>query len=299
MVAAVAAVVPGFSASFPNAAASTQIVITALPSAGSRAPENLEADDLAVEVDKAPARVTGSKRLTDSLANMQLFVLLDDSTRASGIGTHLSELKNFLGTLPDTTQVAVGYMRNGTFSLAQAFTTDHQKAAGALRLPMAVPGENGSPYFALADLVKHWPSQEATGRRVVLMLTDGVDRYYGTAIVDDPYAEQAVHDALKQDVMVYSIYLHGAGIYGRSGQQTLFAQSRLSEVSKQTGGTAYFQDFTDPVSLAPFLNNFQDRLDHQYQVTIETHSGQGVHPMQVRSELTGVKIEGPTRIYVQ
>jgi hypothetical protein len=131
------------------------------------------------------------------------------------------------------------------------------------------------------------------------MLTDGVDRYYGNGIIDDPYVDDAIHDVLKNGVMVYSIYLRGAGLYGRGEYATNFAQSRLMHVSEQTGGYAYFQDFTDPVTIAPFLNNFQDRLDNQYRVTLGAISGNGVQPVKVRTEVPGVKIQAPTRVYIR
>ncbi len=296
---ALLAVNPGVSASSPSATgAPTQMVITARAAAGSQ-PENLEAGDLMVLRGNALAPVVRLQRLAGDLADMQLFVFLDDSTRSSSLSIQFPELKTFLASLPSTTQVAVGYMRNGTFALAQAFTADHQKAASALRLPLAVPGENGSPYFALSDLVKHWPSKQSTDRRAVLMLTDGVDRYYDTATVDDPYVDAAVHDALKEDVMVYSIYLRGAGLYGRSGWDTTSAQSRLIEVSEETGGYAYFQGFTDPVTISPFLNDLQDRLANQYRVTIEALNEKGVQPVKLRTELPGLKIQCPTHIYVR
>lgn len=255
--------------------------------------------DVRVLRGNTPLSVVRLQRLSGAFADMQLFVLLDDSTRSASLSTQLPELKTFLKSLPATTQVAAGYMRNGTAALAEAFTTDHQKVASALRLPLAMPGENGSPYFVLSDLVKHWPSKESTGRRAILMLTDGVDRYYGTANgTDDPYVDASIHDALKDGVMVYSIYLRGAGLYGRSNWATTIAQSRLIDVSEETGGYAYFQDFTDPVSISPFLKDFRERLDNQYAVTIEAMNGKGVQPVKLRTELPGLKIEGPTHIYV-
>jgi hypothetical protein len=296
--AAVLAAIPGFSRTISETAG-TQLIVTVLPEHGAASPVTFEGDDLTVSVGKTPARILHSQRLAGDFANMQLFVLLDDSTRSSSLGTQLPRLKSFVESLPSTTQVAIGYMRNGSAALAQAFTVDHDKAAAALRLPLAVPGGNGSPYFTLSDLAKHWPSKELPDRRAVLMLTDGVDRYYGDPEVNDPYADDAVHDALKAGVMVYSIYLRGAGIVGFSGRETLFAQSRLGEASDQTGGYAYFQDLSDPVSIAPFLSDLQDRLDHQYQVTIEAPNAKGIQPVKVRSEVRGVKIEGPTRIYVR
>jgi len=290
---------PGISASIQNATGvPAQMVITVRPAPGANAPESLDPADLKVLVGNTPAPVVRLQRLAGDLADMQLFVLLDDSTRSSSLGIHLPELKAFLESLPATAQVAVGYMRNGTFTLAQAFTVDHRQAAGVLRLPEAIPGENGSPYFALSDLVDHWPSKQSTGRRAVLMLTDGVDPYWGTAIMDDPYLDAAIHDALKDGVMVYSIYLRGAGLYGRNDWVTDFAQSRLIELTQETGGYAYFLAFTDPVTISPFLSDFRDRLENQYQVTIGASNAKGVQPVKLRTELPGLKIEGPTNIYV-
>jgi hypothetical protein len=274
------------------------MVVTVLPGAGGVRPDNLGAGELAVTLGRTPAPVVRLDRLTGDLSDMQLFVFLDDSTRSASLGTHFNELKAFFNSLPPTTQVALGYMRNGSFALSQEFTADHQKVADALRLPMSVPGENGSPYFALADLVKRWPSKQATGRRAVLMLTDGVDPYWGTSTMDDPYLDQAVHGALKAGVMVYSIYLRGSGLYGRNGSVTNFAQSRLIEVGEETGGFAYFEDFRDPVSIAPFLADLRERLDHQYEVTLGTQTAKGYVPAKLRTESKGLKVSGPTLVYV-
>jgi hypothetical protein len=285
---------PGVSASIPSASVPTDLIVTAHPAA-----KGFEASDVKVMQGKTPVPVVRLERLAGDLADMQLVILLDDSTRSSSLGTQLPELKTFLESLPATTLVAVGYMRNGTFAATQAFTADHQKAAGTLRLPESVPGENGSPYFALSDLVKHWPSTQPTDRRAVLMLTDGVDRYFGSASMDDPYVDTAIRDSLRQGVLVYSIYLRGAGLYGRSDWVTNFAQSRLNEVSQDTGGNAYFQNFSDPVSITPFLTDFEDRLDNQYRVTIQALGEKGVQAVKLRTELPNTKIQGPAKIYVR
>jgi len=279
--------------------APTQMVVTVRPPRGDNRPEALAVGDLTVLRNNIPASVVHLERLSGSLADMQLFVLLDDSSRSSSLSLQFPELKAFLEDLPGTTQVAVGYMRNGSFGLVQAFTADHHEAVHALRLPASIPGENGSPYFVLSDLAKHWPSKQPTNRRAVLMLTDGVDPYYGAANLDDPYVDEAIHDVLKEGVMVYSIYLRGAGPYGRTDWVTNFAQSRLMKVSEETGGYAYSMGFTDPVTIAPFLKDFQDRLDNQYRVTLEALTAKGVQPVKLRSDFPGLKMEGPTRVYVR
>jgi hypothetical protein len=293
---------PAISAPKTNAtAAPTQMVVTVRPALGDNRADGLEGGDLTVLRGNIPAPVVRLERLTGDVADMQLFVLLDDSTRSSSLANQLPELKTFLESLPATTQVAVGYMRNGTFGLVQPLTSDHNKAVGSLRLPASIPGENGSPYFALSDLAKHWPSKQSTNRRAVLMLTDGIDPYYGVANMDDPYVNAAIHDALKEGVMVYSIYLRGAGLYGWGDWITNVAQSHLAQVSEETGGHAYFQGLTDPVTISPFLRDFRDRLDNQYRVTIEAFKSnkKGVQPVKLRAELPGLKIEGPTRMYAR
>jgi hypothetical protein len=298
---ALALAIPNLPASAPDGTGvPSQMVITVRPAhPGSAAPASLQASDVMIAQGNTNLAVTQLQRLAGQFADMQLFVFLDDSTRTVSLGTQLLELKQFVNSLPATTQVAVGYMHNGTFAMAQAFTADHRQAANALRLPTAIPGENGSPYFALSDLAKHWPSNQATDRRAVLMFTDGVDRYYDLSSVDDPYVDAAVRDTLKSGIAVYSVYLRGAGDVSRFGWATNLAQSRLIEVSDQTGGYAYFQGFGDPVSIAPFMDDFRNRLSNQYKLTYQAKATQGVQSIKLRTELPGIKIEAPTRIYVR
>jgi len=264
---------------------------------GAPAPQNLASGDVTVSEDNKPVPVVAFQRLPADMSDLQLFIYLDDSTRSASLGVHIPALKQFVQSLPATAQVAIGYMRNGTFALAQPFTTDHQKAAAAIRLPDAIPGENGSPYFALSELAKHWPSKEP-GRRAVLMLTDGVDRYYPGSILDDPYVDAAITDCLKNGLQVSSIYLFGSGRYGRGAWTQNFAQSRLMQVTGQTGGYSYFEEFTDPVDIIPFLQDFQSRLGDQYRVTVAALY-RGIQPVKLSTELPGVKVEGPSRIYAK
>jgi len=41
----------------------------------------------------------------------------------------------------------------------------------------------------------------------------------------------------------------------------------LSRLADETGGEAYFQGFETPIAFAPFLDEFADRLRHQYKLT--------------------------------
>jgi hypothetical protein len=254
--------------------------------------------DLLVYTGKTSAHVTSVEPLNEN-ARTELFIYLDESSRQGALSPHIKELKTFINSLPSNVRVAVGYMRNGGFSLNQAFTSDHDLAAKAVRIPEAVPGINGSPYFALSYLVKHWPSNEQVDRRAVLMLTDGVDRYYADNSSQDPYVDAAVKDAQHYGIVVSSIYLKGAGLYGEGGFSQVMSQSRLMDVAKGTGGEAYFEGLETPVSLTPYLNQFAQRLNRQYRVAFVARPVSGLQPVTFRSEIAGVKVAGPTAVLVK
>ena len=88
---------PGISSSLPNATnVPTQMVVTVLPAKGGAQPASLDAKDLTVQQGKKAVPVLRLQRLAGNLADMQLFVLLDDSTRSFSLGNHLAELKAFI-----------------------------------------------------------------------------------------------------------------------------------------------------------------------------------------------------------
>ena len=94
-----------------------EMVITVQPAHhGAAEPATLQMNDVTVTEGGSPVPVTGLRRLAGNLANMQLFIYLDDSTRSSSLGVQLGQLKDFVKALPASTQVAIGYMHNGTFA---------------------------------------------------------------------------------------------------------------------------------------------------------------------------------------
>src|SRR5437899_12733701 len=106
---------------------------------------------------------------------LYLAVLIDDSLD-SGIASQWSDLKAFFAGQPATTYISVAYARNGAAMLAQDFTNDHELAAKALRLPVGT-GAFSSPYLALLDLMKRWPS--TADRRSILLISSGIDYFRG------------------------------------------------------------------------------------------------------------------------
>ena len=242
--------------------------------------------------------VAGWVPLRGERSGLQLVVLLDDSSRGN-LGLQLNDIRRFITGLPPTTQVAIGYMRNGAPNLAQNFTSDHAQAVKSLHLPSGTAGSNGSPYFCLSDLVKHWPGGDSNVRREVIMVTDGVDRYSGGRYdPEDPYVQAATSDAQKAGVIVYSIYYRGAGRLDRNFMVTDGGQNYLTQVSDSTGGKVYLEGFGNPVSFAPFLSDIQRKLQNQYELSFVSTAKPGLQGIRVKTSQPNTNLEYPSRVPV-
>ena len=109
-------------------------------------------------------------------AALQLMILIDDTLDTS-VGNSLKDLKDFISAQPPSTVIAIGYMSNAGVNVVQNFTTDHDLAVKAVRLPRGSLSTMDSPYLSLISLVKGWTQQNV--RRGLLMVTDGIDRLRG------------------------------------------------------------------------------------------------------------------------
>jgi hypothetical protein len=231
-------------------------------------------------------------------ADLEFFVLLDDGSSMS-LGTQLEDIRRFINELPSTTKIGLAYMQNGIARIAQNLTSDHALVSKALRLPLGEPGINASPYFALSDLVKHWPPSSA--RREVLMVTDGIDRYYDRGDLQDPYLIAAIEDAQRAGIVVSAIYNPGIGHSGHSYWETYWGQLYLAELADDTGGEGYYIGFNGPpVAFAPYLDSQMQRLAHQYLLTFlaKPPKKAGMQRVQIKTEVPNVDLVAPKQVYV-
>jgi hypothetical protein len=265
---------PPLSAQETNTASAIVTVISKSAEDGTTVPKQT----VSVYENRKLQEVAGWVPLRGQRSGLQLVVLLDDSSRGN-LGLQLNDIRNFVTGLPPNAQVAIGYMRNGTPNLVQNFTNDHAQAVKSLRLPTGSAGINGSPYFCLSALVKHWPGGDSNVRREVIMVTDGVDRYSGRRFdPENPYVRAAVTDAQKAGVIVYSIYYRGAGRFDQNLAVTDGGQNYLTQVSGETGGKVYLEGFGNPVSFSPFLSDIQRKLQNQYELSFVSTSKPGLQP---------------------
>src|SRR3984957_1972128 len=231
-------------------------------------------------------------------AALELFILLDDGSNVS-LGSQLQDLHHFIAAQPATTKIGIAYMQNGTAKVEQDLTSDHARAAKALRLPMGSAGINASPYFSVSDLIKRWP--ETSARREVLIASDGIDHYYGGGDLDDPYLSTAIDDAQRAGIIVFAIYTPGLGHDSHSYWRTYWGQIYLSRLGDETGGESYYIGFNGPpVSFNPFLDDLGRRLTHQYFLTFvpKPQKKNGFQRVKVATEVSNAELVAPSKVYV-
>ena len=272
----------------------TQALVNVEPK--STVPAN--ASDLTVQVNGHKEQLTAWEQVVPS--NAQVALLIDNGLRET-VGRELANLRNFVRGLPPGVEVLVGFMEYGHVVSAEPFTANHDLAASTLHLPEGIPGMSASPYICLADFLQHWPgtpgSSSSSGEmepaphkaRFVLMITDGVDPYNGSTSVmnqDSPYVDNAILEAQRAGVPVYALYFSDAGI--RGGRADNSGQSYLAQVAEETGGTSLWEGVGNPVSMTPYLNQFQSAVVETYIATFNAPLGR--NPQR---DLVHVKFSAP------
>lgn len=277
----------------PPKTLSVSMVVTVEAKHGREVPTIYREDVRALQ-DKTRLEVTDWVALQGDRAGLQLFVLLDESSRPE-IGLQFNDLRQFMNQQPDSTIIAVGYMRYGTVDIVQDFTNDRALAGKALRAPMG-SAMSPSPYLSISDLIKRWP--EYSGRREILLVSSGTDSLYGGP--DDPYLAETIERAQRSGIQIYTIYASAVGHSGHSYWRRFWGQNNLAQIADETGAESYFQGYQTPIAFKPFLDELADRLKHQYRVTFLAIAGNKASYQRVRfqTEVSNAQLVGAARVYV-
>jgi hypothetical protein len=230
--------------------------------------------------------------------NLFLAILIDDSLDSTA-GGQWQYLKEFILGQPATTHIAVGYMRDNTTMLTQDFTTDHELAAKAVRLPVGLGGIGSSPYLATLDILKRWPQ---TGpRHSILLITSGTDYFRGGGYgAFYPDLDSVIQRAEKQNTNIWSIYYPSAGHRGRSFFRSFYGQNNLSKLAEDTGAESFYLGGGEPVSIKPYLEELAMHLSNQYLLTFAGSGGPKgkFQNVRVKTELAGVELLAPAAIFL-
>jgi hypothetical protein len=210
-------------------------------------------------------------------------------------------------SLPDTTQVGVAYMLNGSARFAQNFTNNHAAAAEALRITSGSSGSNGSPYFVLSDLVKRWsPEQTGSGlrpgamRREVLMFTNGVEAYDSARFdPENPYVQSAINDSQRAGVIVYAIYVRDVGFGGFGEAEAYNGQNYLVQLTDATGGKTYYVGTNSSPDFRPYLDDLKQKLNNQYELDFMANLKRRTDSVGIKVKVDGAKnVYAPSRAYL-
>ena len=228
---------------------------------------------------------------------LYLAVLIDDSLDSSVAG-QWNDLRAFFAAQPATTYISVAYARNGTAMLAQDFTNDHELAAKALRIPIGSGGAFSSPYLALLDLMKRWPS--SGDRRSILLISSGIDYFRGDFGLTSPDLTPVMERAQKQNINVWSIYAPDEGHRSRGFFRVSRAQSNLSQLSDETGGESYYLGTGAPVTFKPYFDEIGVHLSNQYLLTFNGSGGKKgrFERVRVMTELANVEFMSPPQAFL-
>ena len=268
-------------------------VIVRAEAKGNAVRAGLQASDLRVEFNGKAAELSRVQPLTRTSGRpVEVALLIDDGLRGN-FGTQLRDVEQFVQTTASP-QVAlgVGYMRNGRVTFPAGFSTDPEREAQAIRLPISASGISGSPYFCLQDLVKHWPTG-TNAAHVVLMITNGIDYYNGSVSPlnqNSPYVQSAMMDAQRAGIPVYSIYYGGRDL--NANLPSFSGQNYLSQVAEGTGGELFNGGQINPPSLSPFFRRFNTSLRESYLVDFLT-GNRKLQRLKVSTTVSGVKLYAP------
>jgi len=273
-------------------------VITVMPQPDNQTAANVSQQDLQVKVNGKDAAITNVMPLRNNNDHLEVVVMLDSGARTS-MATQFPDIRNFINGLPQGAKASLAYMEYGTAHLVSPLTTDRNAVLNGLKIPSGTPGQNASAYICLSDLAKHWPSNDPAARRIVVMISNGVDYYDPHFDMQDPYMEAAITDSIRANLVVYSIYWQNRGRFDATNYASFSGQNLLQQVTEATGGYSYWQGTGNPVSFQPYFKDIDKRLQNQFEIGVSAPvSKPGVGSMKVKLNNGSGKLDAPQQVYL-
>jgi VWFA-related protein len=263
-----------------------------------QAEEFVQADRLIVKENNDEQTILSIRSVTNT--PLALAVLIQDDL-TSNFNLQLRDIADFIRNLPRGSRVMVAYLRGGSTQIRQRFTDDLEKAAGSLRVAVgSATVAPRSPYDGVEDVLKRFDALP-TGRRAILLVSDGLDTSNGldfASLNQSIDLDNAILKAQRRSVAVYSFYSPTTLTENGNSRFVLSGQGLLEKLSEETGGRAFFQGSTAPISFEPFFRDLSLLLNRQFALTyLSTHLNKGYYKIQVQSTNPEVKIEHPSGYY--
>ena len=197
------------------------------------------------------------------VAPVNLAILIQDDL-VSHVSNELDITRDFIKSLPEGSEVMVGYIGSGSLQVRQPFTRDLGMASRSLRILISSTSASPyNPYVEVLEALKRFDSK-SKNPNVVLLISDGLDVSRGfdpSSVLHSIDMERAIAEAKRRDVSVFSFYAPSVGLTRRNPLAASWGQSSLNRISHETGGKAFFQGTTDFVTFNPYFERLTRALN--------------------------------------
>jgi hypothetical protein len=216
----------------------------------------------------SPESPTSDKKNARILTPLNIAILIQDDL-VSQVGNDLDVTRDFIRSLPAGSRVMIGYITSGTLQVRQPFTTDLDRAASSLRLPLASQAASPfNPYVEVSEALRKFDAGWK-GANALLLISDGLDISRGfdsTAAGNTLDLHRAIKHANERNVAVYSFYAPSVGLTSRSRLAASYGQSSLNRLASETGGKAFFQGSSGFVSFDSHFRRLREALNAQHSL---------------------------------
>jgi Ca-activated chloride channel family protein len=272
LVAAAGASVVGQTPRFRATTQTVSVYVTAHEPDGRLVP-GLTRDDFEVRDDGALQQLTA---FSSDIQPISMAIMLDmSSSMASNLPLLRMGAAQLFSELLPADQVKLGSFASRI--IISEFTNDKDALIRALYLDLPQSGET-----ALWSAINRGMDglSKTTGRRVVLVFTDGYDTMKGRPTLND-----VILRALAEEVMIYGIGLRGLSRDGLNRSEP--PDPGLQTLATQSGG-GYFE-LSTANDLGQTFKRVADELHQQYLLGFQTSATDGtIHQLEVRIKKPGV-----------
>ncbi len=218
----------------------------------------------------AAATVTNGQRSNRQAgpleAPLNIAILIQDDL-VSSVGNEIRVTADFIRTLPQGSRVLVGYVSAGSLQVRQPFTTDLNRAAQSLRIPISSSSAAPyNPYVEVIEALRYFDSSWQ-GRNALLLISDGLDVSRGFDVTSAGTTldlQRATREANARNVAIYGFYAPTVGLTSRSRLAASYGQSALNRITEETGGRAFFQGLTGFVTFDPYFKQLRAELNRRF-----------------------------------
>lgn len=225
---------------------------------------------------------------------LTLAILFQDDL-ASSVSVEARAIAEFIRNQPGGTRVMIGYIHQGSLEVRRKFTNDLERVAQGVRPPLSLASASPfNPYVEIIEGLRRFDSQPL-GRRAMIVISDGLDVSRGLDSSNPGQSldlQRAITEAQRRSVAIYSIFVPSLVSSGQN--LNLNGQSCLERLSSETGGRAFFQGTSAPVSFDPFLKEMNSLFEKQIALTyLSTHPKRGFHKLDIKPLERDVEIHHP------